>query len=51
MAIPAGRQVVIEMLNFDMIDCPWDKVELATSIQPNILNLCPPTQIQACKFN
>jgi len=46
--VPANRQLVIEMLNLDM-DCPWDYVAFATSIDPNIYNLCPPETVQQCK--
>lgn len=49
MIVPAGRQLMVEILNMKM-DCPYDYVALTTDNSPNVLTLCPPTVVQPCKL-
>lgn len=48
MIVPAGRRLVVEILNMDM-DCPFDYVALLADNAPNVLTLCPLNTVQPCK--
>ena len=48
MIVPAGRRLVVEILNMDM-DCPFDYVALLADNALGVLTLCPLNTVQPCK--